>query len=141
MLLSSCDQTRLFEEWKELDGVEWDVDSTLSFTFDVEDTISVCNLLLGVRNTNMYPYRNIWLMTSVHGPNNILFRDTVQLALASNSGEWYGKRSASLYSYMVPLYSQLRFFSTGEYTVELQHGMRKDPLNGISSIGFRIEKE
>lgn len=137
----SCDQTRVFEEWKELDGVAWSVDSTLTYTFDVEDTTSVCHLLLGVRNTNTYPYRNIWLMAEIQGPNNIMFRDTVQLHLANNIGEWYGKRSASIYTYMMPLYSQLRFFNQGEYTVQLQHGMRADPLVGISSVGFRVEKE
>ena len=139
--MSSCDNTRVYEEWQDMDGNVWNEDSVCSFTFNLEDSLASYNLNLGIRNTNLYPYQNLWLMTSLRGGNDgFSYQDTIQLKLASKSGEWYGQRSASIYSYVMPLYRQLKFQSVGEYTFTIKHGMRKDALNGVSSVGFRIEQ-
>lgn len=139
-LMFACDSNRVYEEWKDIKGNEWNEDSICSFTFVIEDSLALYNLNFGIRNTNLYPYQNIWLLTSVEGGrNNFSYQDTIQLVLANKNGEWFGKRSASLYTYVTPLYRQLPFYSAGEYTFTIKHGMRREMLNGVSSIGFRIE--
>jgi len=140
LLMFACDRTRVYEEWHDMKDMVWIEDSTYSFTFEVEDTLSLYNLNFGIRNTNFYPYQNIWLLTSIDGEQNgFSYQDTIQLVLANKSGKWFGKRSASIYTYVTPLYRQLPISKGGEYTFSIKHGMRKDSLNGVSSIGFRIE--
>ena len=139
-LMFACDSNRVYEEWKDMKGNEWSEDSTCSFTFEIKDSLALYNLNFGIRNTNLYPYQNIWLLASVEGGrNDFSYQDTIQLVLANKNGEWFGDRSASLYTYVTPLYGHLPFYSTGEYTFTIKHGMRREVLKGVSSIGFRIE--
>ena len=138
--LSSCDSNRVYEEWQDMEGNAWESDSACLFTFEIEDSLALYNLNVGIRNTNLYPYQNIWLLASVEGGAGYFsYQDTIQLVLANTNGEWFGKRSASLYTYVTPLYRQLSFYSAGKYTFTLKHGMRKDTLKGVSSIGLRVE--
>ncbi|MDA3853539.1 MAG: gliding motility lipoprotein GldH [Bacteroidales bacterium] len=139
-LMFACDNSRVYEEWQDMEDNVWNEDSTCAFTFDIEDSLVMYNLNFGIRHTNLYPYQNIWLITTVNGgKNDFSYQDTIQLVLASKSGEWFGDRSASLYTYVTPLYRKLPFYSAGKYTFAIKHGMRKENLNGVSSIGFRIE--
>lgn len=135
----SCDSSRVYEDWQDMKDNVWHEDSTYSFTFEIDDSLTMYNLNFGIRNTNLYPFQNLWLLTVVEGGDGFSYQDTIQLTLANKSGEWYGNRSASIYTYVAPLYRRLRFYTTGEYTFSLQHGMREEALKGVSSIGFRIE--
>lgn len=135
----ACDSSRVYEDWQDMEDNVWHEDSTCSFTFEIEDSLKMYNLNFGIRNTNLYPYQNLWILASVEGEGGFSYQDTIQLQLANKSGEWYGSRSASIYTYVVPLYRQLRFYSRGEYTFTINHGMRQEALKGVSSIGFRIE--
>jgi gliding motility-associated lipoprotein GldH len=135
-----CDTSRVYEEWKDMENGYWAEDSTYSFSFDIEDSTSVYNIVFGVRNSNLYPYQNLWVLTSVEGPNNLSLQDTVQFTLAKNDGEWYGKSSARLYTFTTPLYSNIRFINNGNYEITLKHGMRKEELKGINNLGLRVEK-
>lgn len=135
----ACDNTRVYEEWLDIKDAQWNEDSSVCFTFNIEDSTALYNLNFGVRNTNLYPYQNLWLLTSIDGPANFSYQDKVQMVLAKDNGEWYGRRSASLYTYTVRMYSGLQFAHPGEYRIELKHGMRQAELKGMSSVGVRLE--
>lgn len=138
--LFACDRTRVYEEWQDMKHNQWHADSVCTFTFEVQDSLLLYDLNFGIRHTNLYPYQNIWLIIDVEGgKNEFVYQDTIQMVLANKNGKWFGKRSASIYTYASSLYRQLPFYSAGGYTFRIQHGMRKETLNGVSSIGFRIE--
>lgn len=136
----SCDSTRVYEEWVDFDNMQWSSDSTVTFNMEFTDTLAAYDLVLGVRNSNLYPNENLWLMMSLDGPDSISFQDTLQLQLAKIDGQWLGKRSASLYTTKISMYHDVRFYTTGSYTLSMKHGMRKDLLDGIASVGFRVEQ-
>lgn len=136
----SCDSTRVYEEWVDFDNMQWSIDSTVSIDMELTDSLAAYDLVLGVRNTNLYPYENLWLMVSLDGPDSISFQDTLQLQLAKVDGQWLGKRSASLYTTKISLYQDVRFYKAGSYTFSMKHGMREASLDGIASVGFRIEQ-
>lgn len=139
LLTAACDSTRVYEEWEDIKGEMWALDSVYHFSFALEDTTMLYNLDLGIRNTNRYPYQNLWLLTSIHGPENFSYQDTILFALANKSGEWYGRKSAHLYTYVARLYRDLRFYTPGDYTFSVRHGMRKQELIGVSNVGLRLE--
>lgn len=136
----SCDQTREYEAWVDLDDMHWHEDSLLQFNMHMGDTLQKYDLKLGVRNTNLYPFQNIWLLVSLDGPSGISFQDTLQLTLAKDDGQWLGERSANLYTMVKPLYSGVQFYKPGDYRIVVQHGMRQEYLEGIANVGFRIEQ-
>ena len=139
LVISACDNNRVYESWNDIELVGWHEDSICDFSFNLEDISLPYNMNLGVRNTNTYPYQNLWLILNISGPENFNYQDTVKVNLADNSGKWYGKRSASFYSYILPLYRGLSFSKGGDYTVSIKHGMRKEELPGVVSLGFRVE--
>ena len=137
--MSACDNTRVYESWKDIELLGWHEDSLCVFPFSIEKTNLSYNINLGVRNTNIYPYQNMWLILDISGPENFNYQDTVKVNLADNTGKWYGKRSASFYSYVLPLYGGLNFSKSGDYTISVKHGMRTEELPGVVSLGFRVE--
>ena len=62
-----------------------------------------------------------------------------ELKLASNTGEWLGSGSGSLYSYQIP-FKTIRFPAKGIYNFEIEQNMRDNPLHEVSDIGLRVEK-
>ncbi len=139
LLMFACDATRVYEEWQDLPAMSWHEDSACVFSFEMEDTTALYNMNFGLRNTNLYPFQNLWLLTSIEGPDGFLFQDTIKVVVANKSGQWYGKRSASIYTYTMPLYRNLSIPKAGAYDVRMKHGMRREKLEGVASIGFRIE--
>lgn len=136
----ACDENRVYEQWVDFEDIQWHEDSLVNFDMTLEDSLVQYDLRFGVRNTNAYAYENLWLLMSLEGPFGIFFEDTVQLTLAKNDGAWLGKRSANLYTSIMPLYRDVQFYKPGDYTLRVRHGMRSELLEGIASVGFRIEK-
>ena len=138
----SCDSARTYEKWVDFDEMQWSADSIVTFDMELGDSLAEYDLVFGVRNTNLYPYQNLWLMMSLDGPDSISFQDTIQLQLAKIDGEWLGTRGAHLYTTMLPLYRDVKFYKPGSYALSIMHGMRTETgnLDGIASIGFRIEQ-
>lgn len=144
--LQSCsDPNLVFEENRSIKGSGWAVSDTVVLRFDIQDTLSQHNFLLNVRNTNDYPYRNLYVFVKTVFPNGKFSRDTVGVVLADPSGRWLGSGSGflftnqSLTNKIMYKYGR-RFPLSGTYRVELEQAMRTDTLPGISSVGLRIEK-
>ncbi len=139
-LFTSCDKSRVYEEWHDVKGNLWNKDSSACFSFDIEDSLATYNINFGLRHTNLYPYENIWLLTNLETEDSsISYSDTIQLVLANKEGVWYGERSARIYTYVVPLYRGIRFPLPGKYSFRIKHGMREDELLGVTSVGLRVE--
>lgn len=144
--LSSCrDESVVFEQNVEIADARWAVSDRAVLTVDVNDTVSQHNFLINVRNTEAYPYRNLYLFLKTTFPNGKSSRDTIGLYLADPSGRWLGSGSGYLNSGRYPsarvMYAyNKRFPNTGTYTFEIEQAMRVDTLVGIRNIGLRIEK-
>lgn len=138
--LYSCSNSQVSDQWIDIAGFEWPQDSTYHFVFDITDTAAYYNVDLGLRHLNHYPYQNIWLLSGLQGLDSVAFSDTIQCQIADKYGVWYGKRSASIYTYTERMYTGVKFSTPGQYKLTLQHGMRKNNLVGISGVGIKIEK-
>lgn len=138
--LYSCNNTRTYDQWVDIENFQWSQDSACTFNFEITDTSESYNFNIGFRHLNQYPYQNIWVLSNLQGFKNSSFSDTIQYKIADEYGLWYGKRSASLYTFVERMYSGVRFSSPGQYKLTLQHGMREQKLEGVSGVGIKIEK-
>jgi len=136
----ACDKTWFFEEYQNLTDAEWHKDSVIRFQFPVTDTLQSYNLLLGVRNKTTYKYRNLWLFVEISHPNSQAMKDTFNILLAKPSGEWLGEGLGKIKSRQAMFLRNFYFPVSGNYTINIRHGMREKVLNGIHDIGFRVEK-
>lgn len=135
----SCSSTADFEDYKFV-GNGWHKDSSAVFNVDIVDTLSTYNILVDTRNTNAYPYANLWLFVKITAPDSNVMCDTVEFQLSNIDGKWLGKGAGSLYDLQQPYRNNIFFPKAGRYTISLTQGMRDNSLPGINDIGIRIER-
>jgi gliding motility-associated lipoprotein GldH len=94
-------------------------------------------MLITIRNTDAYPYQNLWLFVDIEKDSVSLRRDTIECYMANERGEWLG---GGLSIHELPLlYSDsYQFANSGEYNISITQGMREDTLIGIKEVGVKI---
>nr|WP_233506680.1 gliding motility lipoprotein GldH [Flavobacterium sp. AG291] len=145
-LVISCDKTRVFDEYKELDG-KWKKDNKVSFSFDQKDTVSKYNMFINVRNNNDYPYSNLFLIVQLQEPGSKLVKvDTLEYPMANPDGSLMGQGFTDIKESKLWYKENVRFPKAGKYTVTIQQAVRKggevpgvNELDGVTDVGFRIE--
>lgn len=142
-LVSGCGFKSMYEGSVDIPKEEWNKNQVIKFEIPVTDTINGYRVVVNVRNSNEYPYSNIFLFLTTYAPNGKSIKDTLEMTLADDRGKWQGKGFGGIWSTDVPLRrnATIRFPASGTYKVEVVQAMRDEVLKGIKDIGIRIEKE
>ncbi|MFP4555369.1 MAG: gliding motility lipoprotein GldH [Bacteroidales bacterium] len=140
MLAAACSENVIYEANVDIPKETWSADSTANFMVNIEDTSSVFNIHINLRNTTSYPNSNLYLFVQTISPSGAVLRDTVEYFLADSKGKWLGKGFGSIRDNRFLYKQYIRFPEDGTYTFGIQQGMRSDNLKGVSSIGMRVEK-
>ncbi len=147
LILTSCaDDNFIFEKNVEIPNAEWLTSEKAILKVDISDTVSQHNFYINVRNTEAYPYRNLYVFVKTTFPNEKTSRDTVGIVLADATGKWIGSGSGFLNSSRhltntILFKYNKRFPISGEYVFEIEQAMRTDTLKGIQNIGLKIDKQ
>lgn len=138
--LHACDEHRVFEENQDFKSQEWISSDTIEFSTLIEDSGSK-NLYINVRHRFNFNWRNVWLNLAITFPNDSLYITPINIPLSQPDGQWFGDCSGDICALQFPLsaYSNYTFPDTGNYTFNISHDMREDPLLNVMSIGMRIE--
>lgn len=142
ILLTACQKKIVFSDYKSLKETGWHQDSILRFDLTVPDSSKLYNLYLDVRNEGRYPYSNLFLFVKMVPPGGKVVNDTIELALASPEGKWFGSGLGDLYDMKYPYKQAIFFHTAGYYRFEVRQGMRTDDgvLKGIHDFGITIER-
>lgn len=148
LLLSSCDEKRVFDEYKELNG-KWNKDSILSFNYEAADTVSPYNMFITTRTNNSYPYSNIFVIVHMQQPGSKFTKvDTLEYNMANPDGTLMGSGFGDIKESKLWYKENVRFPKAGKYKFTIQQAVRKggevpgvQELDGITEIGLRIEKK
>lgn len=159
--LTACDRNTVYSEFHSVPLREWYVDSVLTYRFDIADTLSTYQVLIYVRHTQQYPYQNMWLFVDWDKKEQGLYmqsdstdsvldsvcaniqtteQDTIEFYLANDRGEWLGNGKNGLTEMPVLYEENYRFSHSGEQVVRIAHGMREEPLRGISDVGIVVKR-
>lgn len=145
-LLTSCDSNRIFDKYVSIENSTWKKEDTISFNFNVSDTILAQNLFINIRNNNDYKYSNIFIITEILTPNQYVTIDTLQYEMTDEKGKWLGNGFSDLKENKLIFKENYVFKNSGEYDIKVIHAMRKsketeglESLEGITSVGFRVE--
>lgn len=137
----SCDSNRYFEQNQEIKNEKWVYNEAKNFSFEMMDTTSLFNFYINLRNTNDYPFANLYVFINSQFPDGEIARDTIELQLAELNGKWLGSGNGRYKYNQFILRKGMRFVQTGTYHFSIEQGMRKDTLVGISDVGIRLEYE
>lgn len=138
--MMSCDENRIYDEYKSIEKATWNKDSIIDFEFTLEDTLSSNNIYIKVRNNSDYQYSNLYLFTQIKFPDEQILIDTLEYEMTDEAGYWLGTGFSDLKSNILFFKKNVIFYKKGFYSIKIQHGMRSELLEGIQDIGLRIEK-
>jgi len=144
-LFVSCDEKRVFDEYKALDG-SWNKDSIVSFEFEHKDTVSAYNMFVTMRNNNSYPYNNLFVIVELQQPGGLTQSDTLEYPMANADGSLMGEGFTDIKESKLWYKQNQRFPKAGKYIINIRQAVRDagkvpgvDELKGVTDVGFRIE--
>lgn len=136
----SCDSRRVYDEYKAISDLGWGKDDVKNFEFEISDTNVFYNVIVNVRNSSEYSYKNLYLFIEMTSPSNKFFIDTVEVMLADNQGKWLGSGIGNIWQNKINLIEHVKLLELGKYGVKVSQGMRQDTLKALSDVGIRVEK-
>lgn len=146
-VLVSCKTEVVTSDYETLSGGVWNKDDLIQFPLTELDTTQTYNMFINVRNDVNYPYSNLFLITSLTGPDGQVQQDTLEYKMAMPDGTWLGHGYGSLKENKLWYKENIVFPLSGVYTIELSHAMRKNGnvsgivgLEGITDVGIEIIK-
>jgi gliding motility-associated lipoprotein GldH len=140
MLVTSCtDENIIYEESHVMEGQKWNASDSVSFEFDIQDTVQKYDFFMNMRITTSYEWANCYVFMTLAGPELMAF-DTVQIPLADLTGKWNGKISGSMVENNVLFMKSVRFPQAGKHKITFVQGMRDATLSEISDVGLTIVK-
>lgn len=141
--LFSCDNARVFEEYKNFENKKWSAREVVTFNFTIQDTNQSYRIYYNIRNMLTYPYYNIYskyeladqtgkILESKMIENNLMHPQTGEPLGTAASGD--------LFDNQFPLLENYKFAKIGNYQLRLRQYMRMDELPEIVAVGIRVEK-
>jgi gliding motility-associated lipoprotein GldH len=138
-LLAACEQNTLVDQNMDVPQNEWTYNNPLKLTYHITDTTKAYQLNCKLRLSNDYRYANIFVIANFSHKNKTK-ATRYQFQLAKADGQWLGKGSGNLYTYLLPLHKNYKFTDTGTYELSIEQNMRDNPLIGISDVGAEVVK-
>ena len=126
-------------DFMSLDDQKWAYGDTLIFS-GLADTSAVASplpshsLMLALRHTNAYPYRNIWIEAAYCTADSTRYTDTLSIELCDSYGRWLGKGIGDLFQQEAIISPTLNLLPGSD--VSIRHIMRVDTLRGIERSGL-----
>lgn len=140
VLVAGCGAPPMVAETADVELEGWASDSAVTFHWDVQDTLSQHDLILDLRHASTYSYSNLYLFLTYRFPNGKSRVDTVECTLADELGRWRGSGFGDLVDQRFMLQPGIQFPLRGRYGLQVVHGMRQDPIEGVANVGIRLEK-
>ena len=145
ILFSSCDKKRVFDEYKSV-GSAWHKDSVVPFNLPKLDSTKRYDLFINLRANNAYKYNNLFLIVAMELPNGFTKVDTLEYEMTSPDGTMLGNGFSDLKESKLYYKENVKF--RGKYKVYIKQAVRENgkvpgvtALDGITEVGFRIEKK
>ena len=140
VLSSSCGQVDVFEKNTPIRNSSWVRGDSATGTFIIDDTLSAFNIYVVLRHKDSYRFNNIWLNVGLQIPGAPMEYQKVDLLLGTDE-KWLGVGMNDIWEVRKRLTGRpMRFARTGAYRFNISHVMRESPLEGVMSIGLRVEK-
>ena len=145
LLMGSCTGDAVFSTNTSFsDG--WSVTDTVQAKLPQLDSTAAYNLFINVRNTNEYPFNNLFLIAIMEFPQGKVITDTLEYRMANPDGTWMGSGLGSVKENKLWYKQGVRFTELGEYKLSIVHAVRNngvvdgvERLTGITDVGISAE--
>jgi len=140
LIIGSCNQAYIYENSKSVDSEGWIANDIIQFTVPIDQLEEEFDMFLHLRHDGRYAYSNIFLFIDTYAPTGASIRDTLEFRLADKEGKWFGRGIGGQYTHELAFKHKVMFPYTGNYNIEIQHGMRTERLEHIKDVGISIKR-
>ncbi len=140
IIMAGCGNNYEYIQKYTIDNNSWNYQDTLNFNFNIIDTNRIYNLYLEVEHESSYAFQNLYTQIHTKFPGGERLDETLSLELANKAGNWLGDCSGSSCALLIPIQENAYFNAAGDYEITLEQYMRENPIKGITSISFYLEK-
>jgi gliding motility-associated lipoprotein GldH len=142
ILCAACDNTRVYEDYKEFGNRRWMISDSAFFNFQISDTTQKYNLKFNVRNSLEYPYARLFVNYRLSDPlgKPLTSKMFSVYLFDQKTGKPHGSSGlGDIYDNQFPLVENYVFHRKGNYHIRFEQFMRMDTLPGILAAGVRVE--
>jgi gliding motility-associated lipoprotein GldH len=141
--MASCNDTTVYDRMQDLDSNAWSEKQELTFDVLVKDATIPYNLYYSVRYDNTYPFYNLYITRILEDSSGKFMEKKLQNMnlFTSDTGIPLGSGMGSKRDYLILSEENYKFPYAGKYTFTLKQYMRQENIQGISAVGFRIDKK
>src|SRR5688572_25520494 len=142
MVLSACDQSRVYEQNVDFTERYWMVNEKPEFEFTIDKPADRYTLYGNIRNSVSYPYARIFFTYYLQDSTGaeIQKKLVTQYLFDAKSGKPFGNSGlGDIYDHRFELLKDYQFKARGKYKIKFEQLMRVDTLQGILAIGIRVE--
>ncbi len=139
--LSACQPAVMYQNQQAVSSDGWHYTDSVLFEVNINDTVSLHEMYLDIRNTTDYAYSNLFVFLDIIFPDGRILRDTLECILADKHGQWTGRGFGAIRTNRFLFRDDVWFPAAGTYAFIMTHGMRDESLTGIADVGLRIEKK
>ena len=136
--IAGCTTNNVIDTNVELSQRNWSYVDKVKAIVEIKDPAKAYALKFKLRHTADYRYSNIFVLMHLSGPGLTKVTRRYEYRLAESDGQWLGKGSGNLYTYVLPLLSNYHFPQAGKYTIEIEQNMRDNPLKEVSDAGIIV---
>ena len=104
-------------------------------------------MLLSLRNSNDYPFNNLFLLVTLSHPDGYQEVDTLEFRMARPDGSWLGVGAGNLKDNLLEYRRAMTFNQAGNYRLSLAHALRHNGqahglsiLKGVMELGYQLIK-
>ena len=140
--LFSCDSSKVYDKVQDLDSTIWSDKQELVYPLEIKDASLTYKIYYSVRYDNNYPFYNLYINREMEDSSGKVLNKKLQgmNLFNSNTGVPLGSGMGTKKDYLILSEGSYKFPYAGKYTVKLKQYMRQESVQGISAIGFRIDK-
>jgi len=139
--ISACDSSRVFETYTDFDEQQWMATEQPMYSFEITDTVKH-NLYCQLRNSSSFPYSRFFVSyTLKDSTGSVLKKELLSTYLFdAKTGKPLGNSGlGDIYSHQIDILKN-HSLPIGKYQLSFEQFMRKDTLEGILSVGLRVER-
>jgi gliding motility-associated lipoprotein GldH len=136
----ACQNDTLVDQTVSLSENGWLQKDNITIDFQVSDTSKVYDVRVALRQSNEYPYYNLYFVPKVINPEGKVIKRAFAEAFLydAKTGKPKGSGLGDMYSHQYTIFRGIHFTRLGKHQVSLEQYMRTDTLKGIISVGASI---
>jgi gliding motility-associated lipoprotein GldH len=136
----ACQTDTLVDQTVSLAEKGWLQKNKVLIDFQVTDTVKSYDVQVALRQSNEYPYYNLYYVPKiVNAEGKVVKRAFVEAFFYDvKTGKPRGSGLGDMYSHQYTIFKGVRFPKMGKYQISLEQYMRTDTLKGVISVGASI---